>query len=96
MKTEVNLQTGAIVYSEESQEELALVNKIVVIPLVDQIRQLESASGIPRITREFMLQVMEKEATDIDMSLSQLADANIGYKKLKALDTQIRALRAQL
>ena len=66
------------------------------IAIRTNITQLESASGIPRITREFMLQVMEKEATNIGMSLSQLADANIGYKKLKDLDLQIRALRAQL
>lgn len=61
-----------------------------------QIDNLETASKIPRVTREFMLQVMEKEATDAGMTLEQLRQANIGYKKLKDLDTQIRTLRGQL
>ena len=61
-----------------------------------QIEQLEATSKIPRVTREFMLSVMEKEATDTGMTQVQLYAANVGYRKLKDLDTQIRALRAQL
>ena len=93
MKTEINLQTGTVTYSEETVEETEFRTKTVIIPPADQIKQLEAASGIPRITREFMLGVMEKEAIDAGITLEQLATANIGYKRLKDLDNQIKALR---
>lgn len=61
-----------------------------------QIDNLEAVSKIPRVMREFMLGSMEREAAADGMTLEQLRQANIGYKKLKDLDLQIRALRAQL
>lgn len=61
-----------------------------------QIDTLETASKIPRVTREFMLAVMEKEATDAGVTQADLYAANVGYRKLKDLDAQIRALRALL
>ena len=61
-----------------------------------QIDTLEVESKIPRVTREFMLDLVEQTAQSKGMTLEQLSTANAGYRKLKALDDQIKALRAQL
>lgn len=55
-----------------------------------EIDDLERAHLIPRATREFMLAFMEGTFTP-----EQLA-VHVGYQKGKALDYQIRALRALL
>ena len=94
-RIEYNIITGETTEVDLTTEEIAAMVPVPVPP-ADQIRQLEVASGIPRVTREFMLGSMEREATADGMTLEQLRQANIGYKKLKDLDTQIRALRAQL
>ncbi|MDO8932063.1 MAG: hypothetical protein Q7U97_06700 [Rhodocyclaceae bacterium] len=55
-----------------------------------QIAALETQTMLPRVTREFMLTFMEMNATP-----AQLAE-NVGYTKVKALDDQVRGLRAKL
>lgn len=62
----------------------------------DSIDSMEKTTMIQRVSREFMLVMMEKEATDAGYTLEQLYASNIGYRKLKDLDSQIRALRTQL
>lgn len=97
MKTsriEYNIITGEQTEVELTPEEIAALQAAFPTPSpADQIKQLEAASGVPRITREFMLGVMEKEAIDTGITIEQLAVSNIGYKKLKDLDNQIKALR---
>lgn len=60
------------------------------IAIQSKIAELESASMLPRVTREFMLVYMESQATP-----AQLASLP-AYVKVKALDTEIAALRSQL
>ena len=67
----------------KSSEELAAEKQAA-------IDSMERATLMPRATREFMLGYAEATFTP-----EQLA-ANVGYQKVKALDNQIRALRAQL
>lgn len=64
--------------------------------IINQISILEIESMIPRVMREFTLAVMEKEAIAAGYTLDQLYSANIGYKKLKDLDSQIKHLRSQI
>lgn len=56
----------------------------------DQIDALERQQMMPRATREFMLLFMESNFTPSQLS------ANPGYQAVKAFDSQIAALRAQL
>lgn len=60
------------------------------IAIQAQIAALESSTMLPRVTREFMLVYMESQATP-----AQLAGLP-AYVKVKALDTEIAALRSQL
>lgn len=78
---------------EPTPEEIAEATKQLIR---NEIDELERGSMIPRVTREFILVVMEKEAKAANITSDQLYSANIGYRKLKDLDSQIRALRAQL
>lgn len=57
-----------------------------------QIDALERAHMLPRVTREFMLLQFVSVATANNVDPNR----NAGFVKLKALDDQIAALRAQL
>ena len=64
----------------------------------DQILALEAASMLPRVAREFMLGAIELEGARQapPITAEQLYADNIGYRKLKDLDSQIAVLRGQL
>ena len=57
-----------------------------------QIDTLEKTSLLPRVTREFML--LSFASTAAGMGVDPMT--NVGYAKVKELDDQIAALRAQL
>ena len=89
-----DMQFGDRVATEE--EVSAWESKRSKLAIQEEINSLESASMLPRVSREFMLSVMEREGADAGYTKDQLYAANIGYRKLKDLDTQIRTLRKQL
>lgn len=60
-----------------------------------QIDALESQTHMNRFVREAMLLISVQQATALGVTEPQLYAANIGYKKIKDLDTQIVALRTQ-
>lgn len=64
----------------------------IPIPAIQQIAQLESATLLPRVTREFMLTsfAAQAAAASIDPMTSP------AYAKLKALDDQIAILRKSI
>jgi len=63
-----------------------------------QIAALESATMIPRVTREFMIAAMELEGSRMTPPVTPeaLYLANIGYRRLRDMDEQIATLRAEL
>lgn len=66
------------------------------IPIQEQIDFLENGSLMNRAVREFFLTVSEGLAAQQGITPPVLYSANIGYHKIKDLDTQISALRHQL
>jgi hypothetical protein len=61
-----------------------------------QIDSLESATHMNRFVREAMLLISVQQAAGLGLTEPQLYAANIGYKKIKDLDTQITLLRSQI
>ena len=57
-----------------------------------QITAIETATQVPRVLREFMMRVTEKDAVATAGNLA----LDVAYQRVKAVDDQIRALRAQL
>ena len=70
------------------------------LKVLTTIQQLEREQLMPRITREAILRIAEKEAEEMAPSLgvdpALLLAKNKAYTLLKAFDNQIAALRAQL
>ena len=74
--------------------------------IIDEIDALERTYMMPRASREFMLTFMEAQAIaagaaripplDCSQSIVALRAGNLGYSRVKDLDEQIAALRAQL
>ena len=69
------------------------------VAILLQIAGLESNPPVPRVVRESLLRIAEKDAdrdaTPTNTS-AQILATDIGYQAIKARDTQIAALRAQL
>lgn len=61
-----------------------------------QIDALERQYLMPRVVRESLIAQAEERGAALGYTPAQLAVKNKGYAGLKALDTQIAALRAQL
>jgi hypothetical protein len=61
-----------------------------------QIHALDGGDPMARPTREFMILSLEKEALAAGYTVAQLRASHYGYRKVKELDEQIAALRAQL
>lgn len=62
-----------------------------------EIDALERASLTNRGARELQLQIMRKEGAELGLQTDEAVAAKVPYfRKLKALDDQIRALRALL
>lgn len=68
--------------------------------ILSTIQQLEREQLMPRITREAILRIAEKEAEEMAASLgvdpALILAKNKAYTLLKAFDNQIAELRAQL
>lgn len=82
---------------EATAEELAayLASQLRVA-LLNQIDTIERQTLMNRATREFMLAVAEQQGAAMGLSPTQLYAANIAYRSVKDIDTQIVALRSQL
>jgi hypothetical protein len=61
-----------------------------------QIDALDGGDPMARPTREFLLLSMEEKAVAAGYTVAQLRASHYGYRKVKELDEQIAALRAQL
>lgn len=67
-----------------------------------RVEALERANQLPRVVREFMLDVIEEKAATLGagqgltkpQALALLAARNVGYANVKALDAEIATLRA--
>lgn len=82
-----------VVFTRKSDEQIEQARKARI---QSQIDALEGTSMIPRVTREFMLLTMEKEAVAAGFTLEDLRASHYAYRKVKELDEQIAALRGQL
>lgn len=78
---------GGLLYIEKKQPSPSV--KIVAL---HQIQLLESQTMLPRVTREFIIGAVKTEAEKTGLDPMALP----AYVKLKTLDDQIKALRAQL
>lgn len=94
----VDVQTGEVSTRPLTQEELdAIAN--APQPVFDpaaEIERLERETLLPRPVREVLLALMVKEAAAIGVDEPTLYAANPGYRRVKDLDSQIAALRAQI
>lgn len=61
-----------------------------------QIDQIERETLMNRAVREFMLAQAEQLAASAGYTQEQLYAVNVGYRKVKDIDNQIAALRAQI
>jgi hypothetical protein len=61
-----------------------------------QIDALERATLLSRPVRDVLLALMEEKAASLGLTPAQLRQVNPGYRRVKDLDDQIAALRAQL
>lgn len=75
------------------------------IAILRQIEEIEQATMVPRITREFMLlaaqdlaqrEAERRTAAGVPTTAEELLAANIGYQRTLQVEAQIAALRAQL
>ena len=61
-----------------------------------KITALEVGTQMNRFVREAMILISIQQAAGIGVTEPQLYAANLGYRKVKALDDQITALRLQM
>lgn len=64
--------------------------------VIAQIDAIERETLMNRPVREFMLAQAEQIAASSGYTPAQLYQVNLGYRKVKDIDTQIAALRAQI
>lgn len=82
-------QRPYVVYTKKSTEQL---NQLRRSKLTKQIADLEQASLLPRVSREFMLLQFAAVAAQQGVDSS----TNFAYNKVKELDDTITALRTEL
>ena len=78
-----------VVYTRKSDEQIEQARKARTQAQIDA---LEAQTLLPRVTREFMLQLFAAQATAANVDPME----NFGYQKVKELDDQITALRSLL
>jgi hypothetical protein len=64
--------------------------------IIAQIAEMEQSDLTNRGSRELMLRLMQKEGTSMGLTEDQLVAAFPFYRKLKARDEEIAALRRQI
>lgn len=67
-----------------------------IATLQNQIDSIEIQTKMNRFVREAMILISQQQAAALGMTEPQLYAANIGYKKVKDIDTQIIAIREQI
>lgn len=104
------LPADCVEITEAEAEEIRAANMPKPDPVQqvkDQIEAIETATKMNRATREFMLeQVVRETARDYNLDLSAegvretvqagLYAGNVAYRRIKDIDDQIAALRAQI
>lgn len=85
--------SGAAISIETSQPQPQPDQKAL---LQSEIDAIEHATLMNRAVREFMLAQAEQIAAASGYTPAQLYQVNLGYRKVKDIDTQIAALRAQI
>lgn len=80
-------------YQRRSDEQIEAIAKQRA---VDRIAALETSALLPRPSRDFMLAMMVQLAAQQGVSEPDLYARNPGYRKVKDLDEEIKALRESL
>lgn len=78
-----------VVFTRKSDEQIEQARKARIQAQIDA---LEAQTLLPRVTREFMLQLFAAQAAAANVDPLE----NFGYRKVKELDDQITALRSLL
>lgn len=81
-----------VVYTRKPEEQ---ITQAINSKLDQQIDAIERQAIMPRGTREALKAIMEAQAAAGGLTPEQLYKANIGYKKLVDLDTEIKSLRGK-
>lgn len=82
-----------VIYTRKSEEQIKQLRNARIQAQIDA---LEGGNPLARPTREFMLLSLEERAVLSGYTLEQLRANHYAYRKVKELDEQIAALRAQL
>lgn len=93
------LPAGCVEITDTEAEQIR--QAAIVLPTQNEIIQsqidaLEKQTMLPRVTREFMLAQTVITAQMAGVDEPTLYTSNVGYRKVKDMDAQIAALRAQL
>jgi hypothetical protein len=87
------LPAGSVQITDAEAAAIRAANQPVVDPkdaIRAQIKSMEDRENLPRVSREFMLGTFEAQFP------ANVLAQHEGYARLKAFDTQIKALRDQL
>lgn len=93
------LPAGCLQITDEEAKAIRAANAPQPDPVQlvkDQIAAIERDTLMNRATREFMIALAEKEAAASGYTPAQLYAVNLGYRKIKDIDTQVAALREQI
>lgn len=97
------LPAGCVEITEEEAEAIREANKPVLVPPTpqEQIDKIERDTMMNRAAREALLLLIEREAmrefgVDLPTAQAGLYAGNPAYKRVKDIDNQIAALRAQM
>lgn len=93
------LPEGSVAISSEEAAAIRASHQAQVDPVQqvkDRIDSIERETLMNRAVREFMLAQAEQIAAGSGYTPEQLYIANTGYRRVKDIDNQIAALRAQI
>ncbi len=102
MITSINCETGEVTELPDAplptQEELSAQAKANALI---ELRVLEVANLMPRVTREFLIAATVQQAAALGIAPSQLLDPldpkfSLGFKKMHDFNEQTKVLRAKL
>jgi len=92
------LPAGCVEITEAEADAIRIASIPVPLPPTpqEQIDTIERNTLMNRATRELMIGIAEKEGAALGLTPAQLYLANVAYRSVKDVDTQIAALRAQI